>query len=169
MGRCPARLASVSAAPSPCSAAQRRPGPPPCKNVAKSPTSMYNTLRHISHRKRGQSVSVDLSHVDLLRARMNVGYDEARAALEATSGDVVAALGRLEQARNSRTDFMTVGSDVIDEVQRLLDAGVIRKIRVKLGKRTLKEIPVSLTAVGAILIGLLAVLVTQFVIEVDRD
>jgi hypothetical protein len=114
-------------------------------------------------------VSVDLSQVDLLRARMNVGYDEARAALEATSGDVVAALGRLEQARSSRTDLMTVGADIIDEVQRLLDAGVIRKIRVKLGNRTLREIPVSLTAVGAILIGLLAVLVTQFVIEVDRD
>jgi hypothetical protein len=114
-------------------------------------------------------VSVDLSQVDLLRARMNVGYGEARAALEATGGDVVAALGRLEQARSSRNDLMTVGADIIDEVQRLLDAGVIRKIRVKLGNRTLREIPVSLTAVGAILIGLLAVLVTQFVIEVDRD
>jgi predicted amidohydrolase YtcJ len=27
----------------PCSAGLRRPGPPPCKNVAKSPTSMYNS------------------------------------------------------------------------------------------------------------------------------
>jgi hypothetical protein len=62
-----------------------------------------------------------------------------------------------------------VGTEILDEVQNLLDAGVIRKLRVKLGRRTLKEIPVSPTAVGAILLGLLAVLITRFAIELDRD
>jgi hypothetical protein len=114
-------------------------------------------------------VPVDLSHVDLLRERLNVGYDEARAALEAANGDVVTALGQLEQARYRRNDVLAVATDVLDEVQRLLDAGVIRRIRVKLGNRTLKEIPVSLTTLGAIAFGILAVLVTHFVIEVDRD
>ena len=58
---------------------------------------------------------------------------------------------------------------MLDEVERLLRAGAIRKIRVRLGNRTLKEIPVSLTAIGAVLIGFLAVLVTQFVIELERE
>jgi hypothetical protein len=114
-------------------------------------------------------VSVDLSHVDLLRERMNVGYEEARAALEATHGDVVAALARLEQASLQRNDLMTVGTEIIDDVQRLLDAGIIRRVRVKLGNRTLREFPVSPTTLGAVAIGLLAVLITRLAIEVDRD
>jgi hypothetical protein len=74
----------------------------------------------------------------------------------------------LEQSRGP-SDLLTVGADLLDEVERLLRAGAIRKIRVRLGNRTLKVIPVSLTAIGAVLIGLLAVLVTQFVIELERE
>jgi cell division protein ZapA (FtsZ GTPase activity inhibitor) len=116
-------------------------------------------------------VSVDLSKVDLVRERMRVTYDEARAALEQANGDVIAALAHLERSKQTSgaTDLIAVTADLLDEVQRLLDAGVIRKIRVKLGNRTLKEIPVSLTAAGALVIGLVAVLVTRFVIELERD
>jgi hypothetical protein len=114
-------------------------------------------------------VSVDLSHVDLLRERLHVGYEEARDALEASHGDVVAALARLERTHPPRHDLLAVGGEIMDEVQRLLDRGVIRRIRVKLGRRTLKEIPVSLTAVGALTVGVVAVLISLFAIELDRD
>jgi hypothetical protein len=116
-------------------------------------------------------VSVDLSKVDLVRERMKVPYDEARAALEQANGDVIAALAHLERNKSTTgaADVISITAELLDEVQRLLEAGVIRKIRVKLGNRTLKEIPVSLTAVGALAIGLLAVLVTRFIIEVERD
>jgi len=115
-------------------------------------------------------VSVDLSQVDLIRERMHVTYDEARAALEQANGDVVAALAHLEHSNQTSgaTDIIAITADLLDEVQRLLDAGVIRKIRIKLGNRTLREIPVSLSPAGAMVIGLLAVLVTRFVIELDR-
>jgi Domain of unknown function (DUF4342) len=116
-------------------------------------------------------VSVDLSKVDLVRERMKVPYADAQAALEQANGDVIAALAYLERHKSTSgaADFISVTADLLDEVQRLLEAGVIRKIRVKLGNRTLKEIPVNLTAVGALVIGLLAVLITQFVIEIERD
>jgi hypothetical protein len=113
-------------------------------------------------------VSVDLSKVDQVRERMGVSYEEAQAALEASGGDVMAALTHLENSRGP-SELLTVGADLLDEVERLLRAGAIKKIRVRLGNRTLKEIPVSLTAVGAVLIGILAVLVTQFVIELERE
>jgi hypothetical protein len=116
----------------------------------------------------GRDVSVDLGKVDEVRERMGVSYEEASSALDEAGGDVVAALTRLEQTR-SPSDLLTVGADLLDEVERLLRAGAIRKIRVRLGNRTLKEIPVSLTAVGAVLIGVLAVLVTRFVIELERE
>jgi hypothetical protein len=116
----------------------------------------------------GRDVSEDLSKVDQVRERMGVSYEEASTALSEAGGDVVAALTRLEQNR-APSDLLTVGADLLDEVERLLRAGAIRKIRVRLGSRTLKEIPVSLTAVGAVLIGVLAVLVTRFVIELERE
>jgi hypothetical protein len=102
---------------------------------------------------------------------MKVPYDEAQAALEKANGDVVAALAYLErhQTTPGAVDVISITAELLDEVQRLLEAGVIRKIRVKLGNRTLKEIPVSLTAVGALAIGVVAVLVTRFVIELERD
>ena len=116
----------------------------------------------------GRDVSVDLGKVDQVRERMGVSYEEASTALNEAGGDVVTALARLEQTRGP-SDLLTMGADLLDEVERLLRAGAIKKIRVRLGNRTLKEIPVSLTAVGAVLIGVLAVLVTRFVIELERE
>src|SRR6266568_1215612 len=116
----------------------------------------------------GRDVSVDLGKVDQVRERMGVSYEEASAALNEAGGDVVAALTRLEQTKGP-SDLLTVGADLLDEVERLLRAGAIRKIRIRIGNRTLKEIPVSLTAVGAVLIGILAVLVSRFVIELERE
>jgi Domain of unknown function (DUF4342) len=116
----------------------------------------------------GRDVSVDLVKVDQVRERLGVSYEEAHAALEAAGGDVVAALSRLEASRGA-SDLLTVGADLLDEVERLLRAGAIKKVRIRLGNRTLKEIPVSLTAVGAVLIGVIAVLITRFVIELERE
>ncbi len=116
----------------------------------------------------GRDVSVDLGKVDQVRERMGVSFEEARSALDASGGDVVAAITHLEQTKGP-ADLLTVGADLLDEVERLLRAGAIKKIRVRLGNRTLKEIPVSLTAVGAVLIGVLAVLVSRFVIELERE
>jgi predicted NBD/HSP70 family sugar kinase len=113
-------------------------------------------------------VSVDLGKVDQVRERMGVSYEEASSALEATGGDLIAALAMLEQSHGP-SDLLTVGADLMDEVERLLRAGAIKKIRIRLGNRTLREIPVSLTAVGAVLIGVVAVLVSRFVIELERE
>jgi len=113
-------------------------------------------------------VSVNLAKIDEIRQRMGVSYEEAHTALEASGGDVVTALTQLEQTKGP-SDLLTVGADLLDEVERLLRAGAIKKVRVRLGNRTLKEIPVSLTAVGAVLIGFVAVLVTRFVIELERE
>ncbi len=116
----------------------------------------------------GRDVSVDLGKVEQLRERMGVSEEEARSALTAADGDVTAAVADLAQSRRPG-ELLAVGADLLDEVERLLRAGAIKKIRVRLGHHTLKEIPVSLTAVGAVLIGLLAVLVTRFVIELERE
>ncbi|MBI3911431.1 MAG: ubiquitin [Armatimonadetes bacterium] len=116
-------------------------------------------------------MSVDLAKVDQLRERIHCSYEEARNALEATGGDVVAALARLEQShpRSIPPDTLAVTAELVEDVIRLLEAGPIRGVRIRLGGRILKEIPIEATAVGAILIGLLATLAARFTIELIRD
>lgn len=64
---------------------------------------------------------------------------------------------------------MAVGSDILDEVQHTLNGGRIRRVRIKLGNRTIREIPVRAAALTAILIAAAAVIVSQLSVEVDKD
>jgi len=115
-------------------------------------------------------VSVDLASVDLVRERMRCTYEEARNALHAAGGDVVTALASLEKSQSSGVDVAGMAGELMDDVQRLLEAGgAIRKVRVRLGDRVIREVPVELTAIGAVLIGLLAVLATRLTIDIVRD
>ena len=115
-------------------------------------------------------MSVDLSAVDLVRDRMRCTYDEARNALVAANGDVVSALANLEKSQSAGVDLADLTAELLDDVQRLLEAGgAIRRLRVKIGDRVVREIPVSVSALGAILIGLLAVVASRLTIEILRD
>jgi hypothetical protein len=116
-------------------------------------------------------VPVDLASVDLVRDRIQgCSYAQAQEALQSANGDVVAALARLEQSQNSGVDLAGLTAELMDDVQQLLEAGgAIRKLRVKVGDRVLREVPVTVGAVGAILIGLLAVLASRLTIDIIRD
>ena len=50
----------------------------------------------------------NLEKIDLIRNRMNVSYEEAKAALEATNWDVVEALIKIEQDEQSRKEEIFV-------------------------------------------------------------
>jgi Domain of unknown function (DUF4342) len=116
-------------------------------------------------------VPVDLASVDLVRDRIQgASYAQAQQALEATNGDVVAALARLEQSQSAGVDLAELTAELMDDVGQLLEAGgAIRTLRVKIGDRVLREVPVTVGAVGAVLIGLLAVLASRLTIDILRD
>jgi hypothetical protein len=63
---------------------------------------------------------------------------------------------------------MGIGADILEHVQEALKGGKIRGVRIKLGNRTLREIPVEAAAVSAILIAAAAVIVSQLRIEIDK-
>lgn len=68
------------------------------------------------------------------------------------------------------TSLLTVGADLFSEVQRIIGSSRVRALRVKLGSRTLKEIPVApLTAVTTILMVLAAVVISNMSIEVEHE
>ncbi len=66
--------------------------------------------------------------------------------------------------------LFTIGTDLFGEVQRIIGTSRVRGLRVKLGGRVLKEIPVSpLTAATTALLVVLAVVVSNISIEVEHE
>jgi len=120
---------------------------------------------------------VTLDKVDLLRERTGVSYREARDILEQTEGDVIEALVELEGKKQSKwtEEFSLKSGEVIDRVKEIVREGNVTKIRVKHDDKVLVEIPVTLGAIGAVVLPQLAalgVLVAVFkrcTIEVVRE
>jgi len=91
----------------------------------------------------------ELEKVDLIRARLSVGYKEAKEALDAAGGDVVQALINLEEkGRNIGERFQSKGQEVFEQIKGLLNKGQDYRIKVKQGERTVFEIPASVGALG---------------------
>ena len=110
----------------------------------------------------------ELEKIDAIRSRMRVSYAEARKALDEASGDVVNALEKLESGQGRRTDLLALGVELADEVQKVVNGGPIRKLKVRYGERTVVETPVALTALAALAVGLAAVLISKLIIEVEK-
>ena len=112
--------------------------------------------------------SGELEKIDILRSRFKIGYEDARKALAATSGDVVGALAAIERNGAGRKDLMALGVEIADEAKKLVAGGPFRKLRLKYGDRVIHETPVALTAAAALAVGLAAIVITKLVIEVDK-
>ncbi len=96
----------------------------------------------------------ELEKIDLIRTRLNVGYKEAREALEAAGGDVVQALIDLEEKKNTGGRFQAKGQEIVEQIKELVNKGQEYKIKVKQGEKTVFEVPASVGALG--LLGVLA-------------
>ena len=67
-------------------------------------------------------------------------------------------------------NLFSVGADLLGEVQRITGTSRVRALRIKLGSRTIKEIPVApLTALTTVLLVVAAVVVSSMSIEVEQD
>ncbi len=65
----------------------------------------------------------ELEKIDLIRTRLNVGYKEAREALEAAGGDVVQALIDLEEKKNTGGRFQAKGQEIVEQIKELVNKG----------------------------------------------
>jgi len=68
------------------------------------------------------------------------------------------------------TNLFSIGADLLGEVQRIIGTNRVRALRIKLGNRTIKEIPVApLTAMTTVLLVGLAVVISTMSIEVEHE
>ncbi len=100
-------------------------------------------------------MSITLEKIDLIRERLDVSIREAKEALEATGGDVVEALVRLEnQGRPWEETLQTKGHQIMTQLKGLFQKGNVTKVRLKRDGETVYEFPATVGALG--LLGVLA-------------
>jgi hypothetical protein len=117
----------------------------------------------------------NLEKIDVVRNRMNVSYEEAKQALEATAWDVVEALIKIEQDERTRKEEIFVrGSELVEKIREMVRKGNVTKIKVKQDDKVLVEIPVTAGVVGALLapqlaiIGAVAALISKCTVEIEK-
>ena len=108
----------------------------------------------------------DLEKLDAIRERLDVSYDEANKALVEADGDVIEALASLEKRQR---DIITMVAELVDEIGKLLESTPAKKVRLKLGRKIVAEIPVALTAAAGFLLGLVAVFITKAAVELEKE
>jgi len=108
----------------------------------------------------------DLEKLDTIRERLDVSYDEAKKALVEADGDVIEALASLEKRQR---DIITMVAELVDEIGKLLESTPAKKVRLKLGRKIVAEIPVALTAAAGFLLGLVAVFITKAAVELEKE
>jgi len=126
-------------------------------------------------------VNSELEKIDILRARLGVGYKEAKEVLEAAGGDVVQALVNLEEkGRNFGERLQATGQEMLGQVKELLQKGREYRIKIKQGDKTVFEIPASMGALGIIgalasseiallgALGTMAAMAKKYTLEFER-
>jgi len=123
----------------------------------------------------------ELEKIDLVRERMGVTYQEAKAALDQNDGDVVQAIISLEK-QNVKWDekLNSQGKRLAEQINDIIKKGNVTKVRLKKGDKVIFEIPATLGVVGvggallspvlAVLgvVGTVAALVNHYKLEIVR-
>ena len=107
----------------------------------------------------------DLATIDLLRSRMDVSYQQAMAALDGAEGDVVGALALLEET--TQGGLHRFQREIEEGVKRGLSGEQIETIRWKLQGQVVKEVPVALVGAAAVVVAILALLVSSSTVEME--
>lgn len=93
-----------------------------------------------------------LEKIDALRRRTRSSYKEAKEALDACGGDVVAALIKLEETRVSRRDAIARGvAGGLRQIARLISKGNQNKVVISTDGEVLMEIPVTLCVASSVM------------------
>jgi hypothetical protein len=66
-------------------------------------------------------------------------------------------------------EILDLSASLLTEAEEILKAGRTKKLRVRLGEKVLAEIPLGLTALGALGVALLAVALSRLTLEMAED
>ncbi len=119
-------------------------------------------------------MSISLEKIDMVKERSGVTYKEAKAALEASGGDVVNALVILEE---EQINWAQEGpyKEALSKLKGVLKKSNENKIRIKNREKTVWELPAPVGALGAVVFpkaatfGTLLLLFTRYSIHLEKE
>ncbi|NLY39292.1 MAG: DUF4342 domain-containing protein [Firmicutes bacterium] len=121
-------------------------------------------------------MEIPLDAIEALRARVNLTYRQARDLLEETGGDLVEALIYLEENKEKFIDQAAGrGREFVHQARHLASRLHHTRVKVKVKDKTLLELPVTVTALGAAVfpkvaaLGMIGLLLSRGSIEVKGD
>jgi len=78
--------------------------------------------------------------------------------------------GKTSDTISPAAHFFTLGSELLNEVQRTLGGSRVKALRLTIGHRVIKELPISpATAVATVAIVIVAIIVSNLKIEVVKE
>jgi len=121
-------------------------------------------------------MTIKIEQVDLIMQRANVGYAEAKEALDKCGGSMVDALVYLEK-RNKVRQRKTRGSEgsVMDKAANLISKGNRTKFIIRKKEKDILNIPVNLAIIAGIFAapvaaaGILLALLTSHRIRIEKE
>ncbi|MCL1895391.1 MAG: DUF4342 domain-containing protein [Clostridiales bacterium] len=98
-------------------------------------------------------MEITLEKIELVKDRTGVSYREAKEALEATEGNVVDAIIKIEDEINARVGarISDNGAKVVEKIKEYIKKGNVTKISVKKDDEVVLNIPVTVGVVGTVL------------------
>ncbi len=111
--------------------------------------------------------SFDMALADEIRKRLDASYDEILYGLEQGEGDLLRALAAIERQRREERK-VEQGGEIIGRAVGLAKEGRLKGLRVKLGDRTVREVPLPKSVAGAVFGAILSTLLTQLVVELVK-
>jgi len=118
----------------------------------------------------------ELEKIDILRKRTGLRYKEAKETLDEYNWDIIETLIALENKDDLNRDRLYVkGSELVEQVKKIIHEGNINKLRVKHKGRVIVELPLTVGALGVLLapsfavLGTIAILFSQATLEIEKD
>jgi hypothetical protein len=112
--------------------------------------------------------SFDMALVDELRKRLDATYTEALMALEEAQGDLLRALAAVERMRAERQSAESSG-ELVGKAIALAKEGKLKGLRVKLGARPVRDLPLPKGVGGAVLGAVLSSLLAQLSVDLVKS
>ncbi len=118
----------------------------------------------------------NLEQIDLIRQRANVGYEEAKAALEKCNGDIVETLVLLEKENRTKPGKKPKDcSKFMNGVKEIIHKGNRTKLVIRGKNSDLVNLPltvaviVTIFATPVVIIGIPAALLTKHKIKIEKE
>ena len=116
-------------------------------------------------------MEITLEKIELVKDRTGVSYREAKEALEATEGNVVDAIIKIEDEINVKvgTKITDSGAKVVKKIKEYVKKGNVSKISVRKDGEIMMNIPVTVGVVGTVLAPWLTVIGSIVALGVKCD